>query len=641
MSVEVPLEVDLVDGAGRHLHISAVDDPLPALVGVAGALDPDLRPRLVDGWVQCQVLVLVQAEVEALVAAFPEDHRAAIPATTFALHLLHLLVAAPGAADVELVITLEVILSLLDLHLAVPVAPGVGVAGDVIGREFLAKAIGHILLPLFGDGRHGLACEVVDGPEGNGTSDGKLVELFHLHLPRGVDAELGIAPDVRSPVCASKAEGGDAGQGRVHAGVDGLRVEEARKAGHCQVRVQLPAVGVRRAGTRHEHEDALQETGAPCAAFQVANVGLRASEAKGHFAGLHDIAKGAHLDGISEGSTCAMALRQIDHPRLEAGFAHRGLDAGLLRWPIGGRHASTAPILVDSAAQHHSGLLPIVLNIVAGLEVHKPDSLSACIAVAALVEGEAAAHWRDHVQATHGDVGAGPDLSAHTASHPLVNPARHVLGVGGQVALPHVHHRDASGHERGGASSVGSADGALHVEGVREPTASDRVVGAGEGAGVRPPQANVLASHVDLGLDHVHKGCPVRAGVADEDSDLGAVQGLAVVAAPKQHGVAILGEDPLGGVHVLRLCIGDVEELVVEVEDLLVAAEASVLGVGLAEDVRLPLLGAVDLGVPPQERDGNFPIGALEKHGPILFAAKATTWKTCLDAHDVHLVAFG
>mmetsp|Transcript_53005 Transcript_53005/g.134620 ORF Transcript_53005/g.134620 Transcript_53005/m.134620 type:complete len:243 (+) Transcript_53005:1681-2409(+) len=227
-----------------------------------------------------------------------------------------------------------------------------------------------------------------------------------------------------------------------------------------------------------KHQDALQKPGDTGASLQVADVGLGTREGKYRVPRLHGIPKRADLDRVSQRSPGAMALREREVPGLVAGLLHRRLDARLLRRPVRRRHRGAPAVLVDLRAQQASALLDPVLLILARLQVHEPNALPAGVAIARLIEGEAAAVWRDHAQGAHPDVGHRADLHANASYNGLNASRLYVLELIVELPGSHPVHPRACRHQRGGARRIGRGYGAAHVHQVGEPGTCDRLVSA-------------------------------------------------------------------------------------------------------------------------------------------------------------------
>mmetsp|Transcript_158871 Transcript_158871/g.509420 ORF Transcript_158871/g.509420 Transcript_158871/m.509420 type:complete len:572 (-) Transcript_158871:1922-3637(-) len=391
-----PSEVDVEDRASLHLAIPAVHEPLLATTLVVGALHPYLSMRPVNCGIDLHRRISVQAQVEELVPALPQDHGGEIPTIVLPLHLLHRGPAAPRAADEDTLSFSQFDFDLLrECCLAVPETSLVHEAGDVIGCELLAEDIGLNLLPNTTWCRpyHRLARDVVDLRHGNRARHGNLIEVLQVDLARLLRAKFRLAPNVTSTIRTTESKRRHASERAVHHRVNGLRVEIARETADAQVRIELPTMGVRRTRPGVQHDDALEQTGNAGASFQVADVGLRARECQHGVPRLHGVPEGPDLDGISQGSPGSMALRQVDVSRLVLGLPHRGLDACLLRRSIGRGHARASAVLVDLRTQQTSALVDPVELVLAAFQVHEPDTLAARITVAALVEGETPPIW--------------------------------------------------------------------------------------------------------------------------------------------------------------------------------------------------------------------------------------------------------
>mmetsp|Transcript_73718 Transcript_73718/g.162954 ORF Transcript_73718/g.162954 Transcript_73718/m.162954 type:complete len:279 (+) Transcript_73718:1710-2546(+) len=167
---------------------------------------------------------------------------------------------------------------------------------------------------------------------------------------------------------------------------------------------------------------------------------------------LHNPAQSAHLDGITQSGASAVAFGASDLVGCEHGLPHGAADALLLRGPVGGRHARTAPVLIQAGSDHAGGALDRHDRLVAHEEA--ASALATLEAVCRLVKGEATAHDRKHVRPAQVDVIAWTRNHVAAAHDALVEPAADSYWILALLCVPESGVPNAVCDKRGRASRV-------------------------------------------------------------------------------------------------------------------------------------------------------------------------------------------
>mmetsp|Transcript_86868 Transcript_86868/g.254243 ORF Transcript_86868/g.254243 Transcript_86868/m.254243 type:complete len:571 (-) Transcript_86868:739-2451(-) len=401
-----PSEGDLVNGARGDPRVPAVHHPEEALAVLVGAEAARALARAGHAGVERPVSVVVHPELEALAARLAQ-HQAEGPGVLPllpGLHLVALVELVPAADDPDGL--LGSVISINPVPGCECVVPLIEAAVVVIGVKLIAEGVrmvGIVLVVLRVGPRNALAIEVmhrslIDGALHRDVVNLLPVQLLHCYMW----PTLGRGKDVCAGVGATEAEGRDAGVACVVAIVGDLVREDCGVAIDVQVGIQLRQVTVGRPGAGGAHHHALDDASGARACLQVANVRLCAGLDDGHRAVLHDAAKGADLDGVSQGSAGAVALGAGDFVGGAAGLVHGAADALLLCWPVWSRHARTAAVLIQAStddsregALRHDFLVS---------DEERTVTLPPREAVGGVVEGEAAPQGRKHVRPTQIDV---------------------------------------------------------------------------------------------------------------------------------------------------------------------------------------------------------------------------------------------
>ncbi len=281
-----------------------------------------------------------------------------------------------------------------------------------------------------------------------------------------------------------------------------------------------------------ECQHGLDRSGDPGRARRVADVALhRAQRAVPPAVRVRTEAPDETVDlhGVPEFGAGAVRLHQLDVVRVQAeGLVHaaqqRGLGLG-----VGGGDAVGPAVLVDPPPPD-DGVDPVTVGLGVGqaLQQQHAHALRRDEAVGALVEGEAPSVRGQCPQLAHRHVDAGAGDHPHPARQRRVAAAEDqaVAGVG-------------DGHERRRAGGVDGEAGTLEVEYVGDPTGEDRAVGAQVLVGAQVGLVGPSPVAVD--------------GGAHEDTAPAPRERLGTVARLLDAAPALLEEDALLRVHVLRL----------------------------------------------------------------------------------------
>mmetsp|Transcript_14633 Transcript_14633/g.32052 ORF Transcript_14633/g.32052 Transcript_14633/m.32052 type:complete len:389 (+) Transcript_14633:413-1579(+) len=333
----------------------------------------------------------------------------------------------------------------------------------------------------------------------------------------------------------------------------------------------------------------------------------------------HDPSKCTDFDWISERCSGAMALRHCGLARAQPSLFHRSPYNILLRRAMRGRHACTPSVLVHGTADEHRQAIHRVHGVGAILELHGPAAFSPGVSIRGVVEGKAPALGGQHSRPAQRYVGA-------RANERVDRKHQGVIKVGPDARRnlmwqpsPHRHVGHTTGHKAGRAGRLGAADRPHHAHRVGKPLARHRVG---------------TSSKAVLCYSVAHLA-PVRARVANVDTAIPPLHGLAGVPCVVQGFVANLEDNPLQGSHDLGFLGTDAEETVVEALHLLLGQQPTVFRHGKPQGMFRPV---VDVQVPPGNRHLHLGVAAGGEHVPEVVKVVGKARVASLDAHHVDAV---
>mmetsp|Transcript_47543 Transcript_47543/g.137364 ORF Transcript_47543/g.137364 Transcript_47543/m.137364 type:complete len:403 (+) Transcript_47543:1540-2748(+) len=357
------------------------------------------------------------------------------------------------------------------------------------------------------------------------------------------------------------------------------------------------------------------------------NKGLRAGGQNGQLPPLRHHPQGADLDGVTQGSSSAVALSQGHLTRAEVILPQRGHDALLLGGPVRRRHARAPAVLVrcapGEACEHVPILgrrLPVVVAHGRACEVEAATALAPCEAVRGGVEGEAPAIRREHLRAAIQHVPAWVEHQGDAQSHRVGNVG---LGRGTlpMVASPYAAVRQGDGDQRGGAGGVHGAAGPEEPQAVGEPAARD-------GAALAQSLQRVELARAVL---------PHTPRIANEDPTLHTVHGFHVVFCPVESLVPRLQDNPLRRRHHSHLAWAEPELDVVKVQEPIVGDERPVAHIADAHiSGVLAGLRVVHVNVEPGKGHLCVGIRATRVHDPVGLGSQGLPGVVHHGRHDVH-----
>mmetsp|Transcript_105739 Transcript_105739/g.236021 ORF Transcript_105739/g.236021 Transcript_105739/m.236021 type:complete len:237 (+) Transcript_105739:1380-2090(+) len=226
----------------------------------------------------------------------------------------------------------------------------VAVAAELVVREFVTDQRASVAL-LRGIRRDGRLALPTHEPQASGASGGDVVHQLSVEYGPSPGPLFALYVDIGARVSAAEAERGDPRASRIEAGVYALRLEQLWEALGLQVRIQGLDVHVGRRHRTHHEDNALQQASDARCRLQVTDVALCAGVGQGVVAlPLHDRHDGTDLDGISEGSSCAVALTKTNLRRGDHCLDQRFPDASRLGRATRSCDARTPTVLVRGTA---------------------------------------------------------------------------------------------------------------------------------------------------------------------------------------------------------------------------------------------------------------------------------------------------
>mmetsp|Transcript_46094 Transcript_46094/g.121717 ORF Transcript_46094/g.121717 Transcript_46094/m.121717 type:complete len:221 (+) Transcript_46094:780-1442(+) len=213
------------------------------------------------------------------------------------------------------------------------------------------------------------------------------------------------------------------------------------------MRIQRTQVRVRGALVVHAHQDALEKARDSRASFAMPEVRFRCRDDHGLLACVnsHHLSVGTNLDGITQRSSCAVALGGVNLRRLYASLLNHCIGAPLLCGPVRRSQGGTPAILVGLAASQQTEIPSLTIEILQ-LNANGCRGLSTCVSVSREVVCEAAAQVRVHASGTTTNVGPWAQAEIHTANNYRLTGVKVLVH---QVQLPCV-----SRHKGRGTGSV-------------------------------------------------------------------------------------------------------------------------------------------------------------------------------------------
>mmetsp|Transcript_113352 Transcript_113352/g.283904 ORF Transcript_113352/g.283904 Transcript_113352/m.283904 type:complete len:208 (+) Transcript_113352:771-1394(+) len=206
------------------------------------------------------------------------------------------------------------------------------------------------------------------------------------------------------------------------------------------MRIQRTQVRVRGALVVHAHQDALEKARDSRASFAMPEVRFRCRDDHGLLACVnsHHLSVGTNLDGITQRSSCAVALGGVDLRGLDADLLDDRQRAPLLSRSIWRRQRGTPAVLVHLAASQQAKVPPILIEVF-HLKADRRCGLPSCIPIGREVVGETAAQVGVHPSGAAANVAHGAQTQVDTAddrSFACIELVEH------QVQLPRVRRHE-------------------------------------------------------------------------------------------------------------------------------------------------------------------------------------------------------
>mmetsp|Transcript_86468 Transcript_86468/g.201184 ORF Transcript_86468/g.201184 Transcript_86468/m.201184 type:complete len:366 (-) Transcript_86468:1236-2333(-) len=365
------------------------------------------------------------------------------------------------------------------------------------------------------------------------------------------------------------------------------------------MRVERPQVAVRQTHAVLGHEDALEQARGPCVGLQVADValGTRVQDGPVAVVCLLHTSQGTDLNGISQRGAGAVALGCSDVVGHDACLPKRGLDAELLRRPVGRCHTGTAAVLIHLVTNGASLLHLRIPVAIADIDIAHTGAFPSSVAVARHVKREATALQRQHVLTRATNVRAGIDnhvrASCKCCWAVRVDGGRLRAAFG--RLLDRVH-RGAEGREPGAAGGIADPRRAAQAQVEGEALASDS-----HGSASLPLQPACFVKVLPLHLPDQELIPPIAAAIPQIHQDGLAHQRLLGPAGPVERLVAHLQHLVLCWLHDAGLPLSVTKEAVVEAHDLSIVAQAAmvVVAVRIGNEICVSLLCEVEVCVEP------------------------------------------
>mmetsp|Transcript_44953 Transcript_44953/g.95840 ORF Transcript_44953/g.95840 Transcript_44953/m.95840 type:complete len:356 (-) Transcript_44953:1525-2592(-) len=338
----------------------------------------------------------------------------------------------------------------------------VAVAAELVVREFVTDQRASVAL-LRGIRRDGRLALPTHEPQASGASGGDVVHQLSVEYGPSPGPLFALYVDIGARVSAAEAERGDPRASRIEAGVYALRLEQLWEALGLQVRIQGLDVHVGRRHRTHHEDNALQQASDARCRLQVTDVALCAGVGQGVVAlPLHDRHDGTDLDGISEGSSCAVAFHSRDMLSVDSAHLQRVPDNRLLRRTVWRSQARAPSILVGTRADQGSQSVLNLIKVVSDVHVKHTSTLPTLIAISGAVVCEGAPNVTEHARRTIPNVTNRSNAIGTTANSSVARLAPY-------FPIDHAHVRMVGRNQGCRACSVESHGGALHVEDIRHP----------------------------------------------------------------------------------------------------------------------------------------------------------------------------